>query len=372
MPSEDILLYFFIMSPLSHLKKIDWWLVVIVVVIVGLGIASFYDIGPRSPDFIKRQLIFLGVGIVIMLTVSFFDYRIFKNLSSVSIILYLLALVLLLLALASQEIRGVSSWIVFKNFTLEPAEFAKLAILILLAKYFSQKHVEIYRTHHILASAVYVLLPATLTLMQPDLGSIIVFFCIWLGILLFAGIKRKHLLVIFMAGIIITTIGWFAVLKPYQKTRINAFVNPYLDPRDTGYNTLQSKMTFGSGQWFGIAFDKKASPRVLVPEPYNDFAFANFARKFGFVGVIALLAMFLLLLRHIGSIAARTDNNFAKLFSLGFLTIIFAHVIINAGVNLGLLPITGIPFSFLSYGGSHLITLMIGLGIIQNIRASLR
>jgi rod shape determining protein RodA len=175
-----------------------------------------------------------------------------------------------------------------------------------------------------------------------------------------------------MAGIIVATIGWFAVLKPYQKTRINTFVNPYLDPRGTGYNTLQSKITFGSGQWLGIAFDKKAPQRALVPEPYNDFALANFARKFGFVGVLVLLTLFLLLMIRIGSIAVKTDNNFAKLFSLGLLTIIFTHVIINAGVNLGILPITGIPFSFLSYGGSHLITVMIGLGIIQNIRISTR
>ena len=360
------------MSPISHLKKLDWWLFAIVVIIVGLGISSFYDIGPKSPDIIQRQIIFLGIGLAVMFAVSFFDYRILKNFSSASIILYLLAIILLLFALASREIRGVSSWIVFGNFTFEPSEFAKLAILILLAKYFSQKHVEIYHGHHVLASGLYTLLPAAITMIQPDLGSVIVIFCIWIGMLVFAGIKRRHLLVIFMATVIFSTIGWFAVLKPYQKTRIAAFINPYLDPRGTGYNILQSKITFGSGQWLGIAFDKKTSQRALVPEPYNDFAFANFARKFGFVGIAVLLILFLLLLSRINSIAIRTDNNFAKLFSLGFLTIIFAHVIINAGVNLGFLPITGIPFSFLSYGGSHLITLMIGLGIIQNIRISTR
>ncbi|MEK7151396.1 MAG: FtsW/RodA/SpoVE family cell cycle protein [Patescibacteria group bacterium] len=367
-----ILLYYVAMSPISHLKKLDWWLILIVAIIVGLGIASFHNIGPRSPDFIQRQLIFLGIGIMTMLVVSFFDYRILKNFSSASIFIYLFSLVLLLLALASSEIRGVSSWIVFGNFTFEPAEFAKLAILILLAKYFSQKHVEIYHGHHVLASCLYVLLPAAITLLQPDLGSVIIFFCIWIGILIFAGIKRRHLLIIFMTGVIIATAGWFAVLKPYQKVRITSFINPYLDPRGTGYNTLQSKITFGSGQWFGIAFNKNTPQRAIVPEPYNDFALANFARKFGFVGIVTLMILFLLLFWRIISIAAKANNNFAKLFSLGFLTIIFAHIFINGGVNLGFLPITGIPFSFLSYGGSHLITLMIGLGIIQNIRISTR
>src|SRR3989338_1415662 len=191
------------MFPLSHLKKLDWWLVVIVAVIVGLGIASFYNIGSRSPDFMQRQAVFLAVGIAVMLVVSFFDYRILKNFSSASIILYLIAIILLLFALASQEIRGVSSWIIFKNFTFEPAELAKLSLIILLAKYFSQKHLEIYHARHILSSAIYALLPTTLTFTQPDLGSVIVLISIWLAMLLFSGIKRNHLLVILMVGIII-------------------------------------------------------------------------------------------------------------------------------------------------------------------------
>jgi rod shape determining protein RodA len=304
-----------------------------------------------------------------MIAVSFFDYRILKNFSSTSIIIYLVAVILLLTALASKEIRGVSSWIIFRNLTFEPSEFAKLAVLVLLAKYFSQKHVEIYRAHHILASGLYVLLPATLTLVQPDLGSTLVFFVLWLAALLFAGIKRKHLLIIIMVGVVVSSFAWFFALRPYQKDRIISFINPYLDPRGSGYNTLQSRITLGSGQLWGTIFSNKgAVSPVLVPEPYNDFIFSAFARKFGFAGVITLFSLFAIFMLRVGSIAIKTDNNFAKLFSLGFLVIIFAHVFINAGMNLGVLPITGIPFSFLSYGGSHLVTLMLGLGIIQSIK----
>ena len=360
------------MSFLAHVKKMDWWLMAIVVVIVVLSIASFHNIGTRSSDLMQRQGVFLIIGLIVMIAVSFFDYRIFKNFASASIIPYLVVIVLLFFALASKEIRGVSSWIIFKNFTLEPVEFAKLSVLILLAKYFSQKHVEIYQARHILVSAAYALTPAVLTFIQPDLGSVIVLVLIWLGMLLFAGIKRNHLLVILMVGAMISAIGWISILKPYQKGRLSSFINPYLDPRGSGYNLIRSRETFGSGQWLGVAFDKKTSQRAIVPEPYNDFALANFGRKFGFVGILALFYLFFVLILRIGSIARRTDNNFGKLFSLGFLTIIFTHIFVNAGVNLGLLPITGIPFSFLSYGGSHLITLMIGLGIIQNIRVSTR
>ena len=352
----------------SYIKKLDWVLVVSVVALVAFGVETFYNLGPRSPALMSRQMILLLLGIAVMVGVAFFDYRIFKNSTATSLVLYVFALGLLFLALASREIRGVSSWIVFSNFTLEPAEFAKLALLILLAKYFSQKHVEIYRAHHILASGFYVLIPAALTMMQPDLGSTIVLVFLWIGILLFAGIKRKHLLVILMSGVVVCSLGWFLILKPYQKDRIISFINPYLDPRGTGYNILQSKISFGSGQLTGVAFDKTAPQRAIVPEPYNDFAFSAFARKFGFTGIVALFSILLIVMFRIGSIGMRADNNFAKLFCLGLITIIFTHVFINGGMNMGVLPITGIPFSFLSYGGSHLIALMIGLGIVQSIK----
>lgn len=353
--------------PLS-LKKLDWVLIISVVLVVLFGVATFYNLGPRSSEFISRQLLFLALGIGVMTGVSFFDYRILKSFSYASLAIYIFAVGLLFLALASREIRGVSSWIVFKNITFEPAEFAKLALLILLAKYFSQKHVEIYRTHHIFASGFYVIVPAALTLIQPDLGSTIVLICLWIGILLFAGIKRKHLLVILMAGVVISSLGWFLILKPYQKGRIISFINPYLDPKGSGYNILRSKISFGSGQLTGIAFNKNVSQRALVPEPYNDFAFATFARKFGFTGIVALFSLLLIIMFRIGSVAIHADNNFAKLFCLGLLTIIFIHVFINGGMNMGILPITGIPFSFLSYGGSHLISIMLGLGIVQSIK----
>jgi rod shape determining protein RodA len=352
----------------SSIKKLDWILIACVAAVVLFGVATFYHLGPRSPALMSRQLILLVLGIIVMVCISFFDYRILKNSTGASLIIYAIALCLLFLALASREIRGVSSWIVFSNFTIEPAEFAKLSLLILLAKYFSQKHVEIYRTHHILASGFYVLIPAALTMLQPDLGSTVVLVFLWLGILLFAGIKRKHLLVILMTGVVVSSLGWFLILKTYQKDRIISFINPYIDPRGTGYNILQSKVSFGSGQLTGVAFDKSAPQRAIVPEPYNDFAFAAFARKFGFTGMIALFSLLLIIMFRIGSIGMRADNNFAKLFCLGLLTIIFTHVFINGGMNMGLLPITGIPFSFLSYGGSHLMSLMIALGVVQSIK----
>lgn len=347
----------------------DWVLIAIVAVIFALSLVTFYFI-EEDWQIVYRQIYFIIFGFCIMGLLAFFDYRILKNYSSPSIILYVVAIILLALALMSHEIRGASSWLVFGGFRFESSEFAKLALLVLLAKYFSQKHVGIYRLRNIVVSGIYVAIPATLTLFQPDLGSMLVYGALWIGMLLYAGIKRTHLFAILMIGVIAASIGWFAVLKPYQRTRIVSFVNPYLDARGTGYNTIQSRVTLGSGQVFGtlLTGQNKTMP-VLVPEPYTDFIFAAFGQKFGLVGIAVLLALFLLLFWRIGNIGMRTDNNFAKLFALGFMTIIFFHVIINGGMNLGIMPITGIPFPFLSHGGSHLVILMAGLGILQSIRA---
>lgn len=351
------------------LKKIDWVLFFITALIVFMGIFSFYQSGARATYLMQKQTIFALVGLTVMIGVSFVDYRIFRNYSSASIILYIISIILLIVALGFGKVRGASSWIFIGSVGFQPSEFAKLALVILLAKYFSQKHVEIYRTPHLIASAAYTALPATLTLLQPDFGSTVVFAVIWVAMLIFAGIKRKHLTAILMIGLISISFSWFVLFKQYQKDRIISFINPYLDPQGIGYNIIQAQTTFGSGGVWGTFISGNTKElSVLVPEQYTDFAFAAFGQKFGLAGVVMLFVLFLILLNRVGSIAFRLTNNFAKLFSLGLITIISVHVILNAGMNLGALPITGLPFTFLSYGGSHLITVLIGLGLVLSIK----
>lgn len=351
------------------LKKFDWMVVVIPAILIGLSIATFYHLGISSAHIIQRQILFFVIGLGFMLIVSLFDYRIFKNYSTASVAIYLVTVFLLLIVLGAESIRGVSSWLYIGNYGFEPSELAKLAVVILLAKYFSQKHVAIYDIRHIIASGVYVIIPAFLIFIQPDLGGAVIIILIWAALLLASGIKRKHFLVIITIGLILMVSGWFLFLKPYQKTRITTFLNPYLDPRGEGYSIIQAKTTVGSGQFWGsvVSGTTSAYP-VLVPEPYTDFTFSVFAQKFGFWGVTLVYGLLLALVYRISVIANTANNNFAKLFSLGFCILIVAHVLVNSGMNIGLLPITGLPFSFLSYGGSHLITLMIGLGIIESIK----
>ncbi|TSC91613.1 MAG: rod shape determining protein RodA [Parcubacteria group bacterium Licking1014_17] len=316
-----------------------------------------------------RQLIFIATGLAVMFLVAFLDYRVFKNSSLVALLPYLISVLLLIIVFAFKEIRGASSWIKIGVFRLEPSEFAKVSLIILLAKYFSLKHIEISRIRHIFISGIYAVVPATLAFFQPDLGSALVMIAIWLGMLMFSGVRKSHLAAIFIVGIVISTLGWFFLLKPYQRTRITTFINPYVDPRGTGYSTIQSRITFGSGKILGILGARKEErPPTSIPEPFTDFTFAAFAQKFGFVGVVVLLGAFFLLIQRIGNIGGQASNNFAKLFSLGLITMIFTHLFINAGMNMGIMPITGIPLTFLSHGGSHLIAVMAGIGLIQSIK----
>lgn len=351
------------------IKKFDWVLFLIPVCLIALSVLIFYSLGPTASKTMYRQIVFLFLGIIAIIGVSFFDYRIFKNYSAAPILLYLFTILLLLITFKFGNVRGVNSWLILGRYRFEPSELAKLAVIILLAKYFSQKHVEIYNYRHIVASGAYVVIPAFLTFIQPDLGSAIIFITIWIAMLFSAGIKRRHLAIIFLVGVVIISLAWFTVLKPYQKSRITSFINPYLDPKGEGYNIIQSKTTVGAGRIFGTMFRKDLNLYpVVVPEPYTDFAFAVFSQKFGLLGVVLIFILFWLMILRAGSIANMAHNNFSKLFVIGFLTMLLSHFLINAGMNIGLLPITGIPFPFLSYGGSFLITLMLGLGLIESIK----
>jgi len=349
--------------------KFDWPIFFIFLTLAGAGLLTIFGIGGAARPFFEKQVWFLVAAVGLIFLVSKFDYRIFKNYSLASILFYLFAITLLFVSLNSSSVRGVNAWITIGSFRLEPSELAKLATVILLAKYFSQKHVEIYKAHHIIASGLYAGLPAFLVLIQPDLGSASIFFAIWLSMLLAAGIKRRHLLIIILAAIVLCSVAWFSFLEPYQKNRISSFLDPYLDPRGEGYSIIQSRIAVGSGKFWGNGLGHGTQAGFgYLPEAHTDFAFASYAEQFGFIGVAGLFSALVFFLFRAGKIGFGARNNFAKLFSIGMIAFIFSHVIINAGMNMGLLPITGIPFPFLSYGGSFLITLSLGVGLLESIR----
>ena len=358
--SRNIKLYF---------QGIDMPLFAAVVAISLLGALNLWGIAGSGSLLFKKQLIFIVIGLSAMIALSFFNYRYLKNYSLPVLGFYFASVFLLLLTFYSQSIRGVNSWIILGSLTFEPVELAKLMLVVLMAKYFSQRHVHIDNFRHIIVVGIYFSLPFTVIFLQPDLGSSIIFLAIWLGMLMAAGINKRHLFLIISVGVLAGYLAWLFALQPYQKMRITAFLNPYNDPRGSGYNIIQSKTAIGSGHIFGAGLGEGSQSKYgFLPEPHNDFAFAAFTEQFGFAGVSVVMVLVMVIISRILYIGSRTISNFGKLFSIGLAIFIGSHVFISAGVNVGLLPVTGLSFPFLSYGGSHLISLMMGLGILQSIK----
>jgi len=354
----------------AHLRKLDWPLIIVVLLLSGVGLLTIYGIGsPESLVFFKKQILFLGLGLLLMFGLSFFDYRVFKNYSSILVILYLLSLLSLFFVLFSQEIRGVTSWFRWGSLSFGPIEFIKIVIVLLLAKYFSLRHIEMYRVRHLIVSGIYIGLPISIIILQPDFGSILVLFSIWLGLIMVAGIKLRHLLILFLIVILLFIGSWFGFLKDYQKERVLTFLNPQEDPLGGGYHISQSLIAIGSGGWFGqrLGAGSQAGLKFL-PEQHTDFIFATFAEQRGLVGVLFLLALFAFFLWRIVKIALVSLNNFSRLFAIGLAIMLFAQIVINVGMNMALLPVTGLTLPLISYGGSSLVSIFLGLGILQSIK----
>src|SRR3989338_70843 len=352
----------------SYIRDVDMVLIFSVVILCIAGIINMFGIDWGGSLF-RKQIILVIIGFTIMILFSFLNYRYLKNYSFPVLVLYVFSLVLLGFTFYSQSVRGTNSWLILGNFTFEPAELTKLCLIILMAKYFSQKHVYIYQFKYLIASGLYFIIPAELIINQPDLGSAIILSLIWGSLLVAAGINKKHLLTLCLVAAVIVSSAWLLVLKPYQKERVISFLNQEGDPLGSGYNLIQSKIAIGSGSWFGNGLGNGSQATLgFLPEPHNDFILASFTEQFGFVGIVLLLGVMLLLVYRILSIGLGAGFNFGKLFSVGMAVFIFSHVFISAGVNIGIMPVTGLPLPFLSSGGSNLVSVMAGLGILQSIK----
>lgn len=353
----------------NYFRDIDVPLFIATVALLVFSVINLYGIGTHESPFFQRQIFFVLGGVFIMTAVSFFDYRALKNYSSFVLVCYGIGILLLIVTLFAPSIRGTRAWIPLGDFSLEPSELMKLALIVVMAKYFSQRHIHINQFRHIIISGIYLAIPLGIILLQPDLGSAGVLLMIWGGMLMAAGINKKHFFILAVSAIAVGYMGFLFALKPYQKERLISFINPYSDPTGIGYNIIQSKIAIGSGFWWGTGVGNGSQTTLgFLPESHNDFVFASVAEQFGMAGVIGTLGVIVFIIARMLAVGERTDNNFAKLFVVGMAIFIFTHTFVSAGVNMGILPITGIPFSFLSYGGSHLLALMVGLGIVQSIK----
>jgi len=348
--------------------NIDWILVLAILPLLGAGLLSMNSFTVDSYYF-NRQLLWIAVSFIFFFSFSLIDWRFLRR-TGVVISLYLIGLVsLLALFIFGQVTREVYSWLSVGGVSIQPAEFIKLIVIILLAKYFTRRHVEIARIRHIILSGLYIFLPFVLVALQPDFGSALVIFLIWLGMTMASGISKKHLGLVFLIGTISFSGLWFFVFADYQKARIMTFIHPLADIQGSGYNAFQSMVAVGSGQIFGKGVGYGSQSRLsFLPEHQTDFIFAAFAEEWGFVGVMLIFILFSLVIWRILESAKKGATNFEVLFGIGLAIFIMAHFTIHIGMNIGLLPVTGLPISFMSYGGSHLLVVFSGLGILMGMR----
>ncbi len=347
---------------------VDWKLFFVLIPIVGAGLVAMNDFFGTG-GFFDRQIIWASIGFLLILITARFDFRFLRR-TSVVIAIYAMALILLLAVFViGYSAKGAQSWISIGAFSLQPADMAKLALIILLAKYFSRRHVEIRHIRHILVSGAYAGIFFMLVALQPDFGSAITIFLIWLGMVLVSGISKKHLAIVFCIGAIAFAGLWNFGFKQYQKDRILTFLHPLADIRGSGYNAYQSVIAVGSGGITGKGIGYGTQSRLsFLPEYETDFIFAAFAEEWGFIGIVLLFILFFILFRRIFAIAMKGETNFETLFALGVAIFFMAHLSINIGMNIGLMPVTGIPVPFMSYGGSHLITECLAIGILMGMR----
>ena len=349
-------------------SNIDWVMFFSTIPLLGAGLLVMNSFTGDS-HFFERQLIWIGVSIILFFVLSFFDFRFLKS-SKITIILFGISCAFLLsLFVLGKVSHGALSWFRLGSLSFQPADPSKLVLIILLAKYFSKRHMEIANIKHIFISGFYAFVLFGLILVQPDFGSAIIIFLIWFGMILVSGISKKHLLAIFLSGVIAFCLLWFFGFKEYQKERILNFIHPLTDIHNTGYNSYQSAIAVGSGELLGKGVGYGTQSRLkFLPEYQTDFIFAAFAEEWGFIGVIFLFSLYGIIIWRVITISLTGSSNFEMLYGAGVAVFLISHFFINIGMNMQLLPVTGQTLPFLSYGGTHLLTEFAGLGILMGMR----
>jgi rod shape determining protein RodA len=317
-----------------------------------------------------HQALYAMVGLCFMIALTNFDYRLLR---SISYPLFAGGLALLAIVLAlGRASGGAQRWINLGVLPLQPSEPAKLVLVLALAKFFADREDSIHTATTVAMSLLFVILPAGLVLAQPDLGTSAVFVAIWIGMALMAGVSMRHFAVIggiFLAVAPVVWIGMGHIKKfHYMQTRLTIFLNPQKDPLGEGYNVIHSQITVGSGGFLGQHFSQGTQSQLgLLRVEDKDFIFSVIAEQIGFVGVLLLFAVFVALLMRIARVSFMSGDVYGRLLASGILAMLMFQTFVNIGMNLGLMPVTGIPLPLISYGGSSIITTLASFGILQSI-----
>lgn len=334
-------------------------MIIPILLLVSLGVVVIYT---SSSSLAVQQLIYALVGVVCYFALRNFDYKVIKSFSKS---IYLLVLFLLLVVfLLGIETRGSIRWIPLGLLNLQPSEFAKISLILTLASFWSNN----LPNWKNIGKSLLILLPfAVLVFKQPDLGTTLTLIFIWFITLIFANISFFKILLIWLFSILALPIGWL-FLKDYQKQRIISFFFPAQDPLGVGYNVIQSTIAVGSGELFGRGLGRGTQSRLqFLPEFRTDFIFAFIAEELGLFGSVIILSLYLVIFYLIARVLLKVNDFFGALIIVGVASMLFFQIVVNIGMNTGLLPITGITLPLLSYGGSSMLTIFISLGLIDSI-----
>lgn len=344
---------------------IDWSLFAAPLLLSIFGVVIIFSVSYASKPFLLvSQIIYIILGLAIAIVLTFFDYR---NLRSFSLFLYIIVIILLVLVLVlGDKTFGAARWIDLKIFQLQPSEIGKLVIMLVLARIFAEKQND-FGVKYILLVFAIVGIALALILKQPDFGTAMVIFFGLMCLLFFSNIKKFILISIIAGLVLLIPVGWH-FLKPYQKQRIYTFINPSLDPYGSGYNVTQAKITVGSGGLWGQGIGQGTQIQLnFLPVAHSDFIFASTAEAVGFAGSLFLIILLLFLVYRVLTVARISKDLFGFYFAVGWGMILIFQIFINIGMNLGIMPVTGIPLPFVSHGGSAILTNFAAIGILQSI-----
>jgi rod shape determining protein RodA len=355
-----------------RLLHFDFWLLGATLILTFIGVAMIYSatacitgepLDLASPAL--RQAIYLAVGLVGMFALALIDYRVYASLRW-PIWIFTIA-ILAIVSVIGQITHGAQRWIDLRIFLFQPSELSKLLLILVVAKYMADHENEMTRWRGLAVSFFFVALPLVLVYLQPDLGTAIVIGATWGVMALAAGMKTRDVLIILAIGAVAAPLIW-ANLRPYQQERILTFIDPQRDPLGTGYNVTQARIAIGSGGLYGLGFCSGTQSQLrFLRIRQTDFIFSVIGEELGFIGSLFVIALFAFILFRIIRAAMLSRTAYGKLVAVGVVAMIFVQSYVNLGMNLGLMPVTGIPLPFVSSGGSSLISLLAAEGVIQSI-----
>lgn len=347
---------------MSFFKDFDWWLFFLIILILCLGAVTILSV--NRPLF-STELIFILISLIAFFLVSKIDLGILEGFNR---LFYLFTLILLVLPyFIGIFSRGAIRWLQVGPFRFQPSEFAKFLLLIYFARFWAERK---YSLKNLLVCLLFLIPPAVLIFLQPDLGSSLVVVILVAGMVIGSGISWSQIIGLFLLFLLTLPMGW-NFLKDYQKLRIIHFINPSQDPLGSGYNVLQAIITIGAGGLLGKGLGKGTQSHLaFLPERHTDFIFASFAEEFGWLGSVILLFLYWLLLKRILKIAFQAKSLFGYYLCLGIFFFISFQTMVNIGMNLGVMPITGITLPLLSSGGSSLLSTLICLGVVESVSRS--